>query len=59
MSLPSKKTVPDVGLSKPFKCSTNVDFPEPVCPIIPIISPWFTEKETLFTALNSNGVDAS
>ena len=28
------------GFSKPLKCCTSVDLPDPVCPIIPINSPF-------------------
>ena len=35
---PSTKTSPEEGFNNPVKISTNVVFPEPVDPIIPIFS---------------------
>ena len=54
--MPSIIISPDVGFISPFKCCTNVDFPDPVCPINPINSPSFISISILFNAFFSNGV---
>jgi hypothetical protein len=46
MSSPSTSTRPLSGLSNPFKQRTSVDFPAPLRPIIPTISPRLTSNET-------------
>ena len=52
-SIPSKKYVPDVGLSKHPRTFINVDFPEPDAPMIATNSPCFTLNETSSSALKA------
>jgi hypothetical protein len=37
MSCPSKRTLPEVGDASPLRSCIIVDFPEPVCPMIPVM----------------------
>ena len=47
---PSTFTSPDVGVSTPVIILSMVDLPEPFVPIIPTVSPFFTERLTLLSA---------
>ena len=49
-SLPSSRTDPDVGVSRPVRQLKNVVFPAPLGPMSPTISPAFTVAETSETA---------
>ena len=50
MSVPSKSTCPEVGLSRPLRCWIRVEFPDPVRPMIATYSPASAEKSTAFRA---------
>ena len=51
---PSMSTSPEVGFKSPFASRIVVDFPAPLVPIIPSMSPFSSENETSFTARNSS-----
>src|SRR5512136_602011 len=53
MSCPATCPLPEVGVSMPQSIRIVVDFPEPLGPRNPKISPRFTEKVILFTAVNA------
>ena len=48
--LPSKKILPDVGISTPVICLINVDLPAPLSPTIAICSPFWRVKSALSNA---------
>jgi hypothetical protein len=48
--------LPEVGLSNPFDSIARVDFPLPVCPIIPVIFPLGKVMFMLSRAVFSKGV---
>ena len=50
---PSTSTVPVVGLRTPVMIFRIVDFPEPLVPMMPTVSPFFTSKESLSRAKKS------
>src|SRR3990172_10276146 len=53
MSCPATWPEPDVGVMIPQSIRMVVDFPEPLGPRNPKISPFFTEKVILSTAVKS------
>ena len=56
MSCPSKRTWPELGFSRPFRCWMKVLLPEPVWPMMAMNSPRSAEKSTFSTATRSKGV---
>src|SRR5450759_2025738 len=53
MSCPATEPVPEVGVIMPQSMRMVVDFPEPLAPRNPNISPFFTQKVILLTAVKS------
>jgi len=45
-TLPSTRSVPEVGLKRPATSLRSVDLPEPFAPMTPNVSPRRTSKET-------------
>ena len=56
ISFPSRRMLPSVGFSSPFRCCINVDLPDPVCPMIPTKEPDSISRSTWSTAVFSKGV---
>ena len=50
ISTPLRRILPSVGLLSPFKRLTSVDLPDPVPPIIPMISPLTVLESHSFTS---------
>ena len=48
MSIPSMSNCPEVGFKSPIRISIKVLLPEPVEPIIPILSPFLIVKLIIF-----------
>src|SRR4030042_1468660 len=53
ISCPATEPVPEVGGIMPQSMRMVVDFPDPLAPRNPNISPFFTEKVILLTAVKS------
>src|SRR4030066_625386 len=53
MSCPATEPLPEVGVMMPHSMRIVVDFPDPLAPKKPNISPFFTEKVILLTAMKS------
>ena len=51
-TLPFIPISPEVGAVTLDTSFSNVDFPAPLCPIIPTLSPFLTSKDTPFKAMN-------
>ena len=51
-TLPFSLIVPEVGFTTPAKTFNNVLLPLPLAPMIATLSPFFTEKVRLSSALN-------